>query len=139
MSDHNGLYFTIWYGVYNKQNKLLNYISAGHPPALLVDKSGNINRLMNDNFIIGGLPDFPFNSSQVEIPNEANLYIYSDGAYEIELHDGSMWDLDEMVQFIIENRNDGITEIDKLFEKVKVLGGKEILDDDFSMLKIHFK
>jgi len=138
MSDHNGLYFTIWYGVYNVNQRTLNYISAGHPPALLIDSSGNMTKLMNDNFIIGGLPEFPFSASKINIPNAADIYIYSDGAYEIELEDGSMWELDEMAKFILSHQSDGIDEIDKLLEKVRLLGNKEILDDDFSMLKIRF-
>lgn len=37
MEKHNDMYFTIWYGVYNKEKRLLKYSSAGHPPALLYD------------------------------------------------------------------------------------------------------
>lgn len=138
MSDHNGLYFTIWYGVYNKTERTIDFISAGHPPALLIDKNGNMTKLMNDNFIIGGLPDFPFSSSKVEIPHGASLYVYSDGVYEIELPDSSIWELDEMADFIKTAANDDASEIDGLLKKVRAMGGKEILDDDFSMLKIIF-
>ncbi|PKL86045.1 MAG: response regulator [Ignavibacteriae bacterium HGW-Ignavibacteriae-1] len=138
MSDHNGLYFTIWYGVYNKSNRTIDYISAGHPPALLIDKQGYMSKLMNDNFIIGGLPDFPFKATKVNVPESSILYVYSDGVYEIELHDGSIWELDEMADFINETKNDNADEIDGLLNKVKILGNKEILDDDFSMLKIKF-
>lgn len=139
MSDHNGLYFTIWYGVYNKSERTIDYISGGHPPALLIDKQGSMSKLMNDNFIIGGLPEFPFKSTKVNVPEGALLYIYSDGVYEIELHDGSIWELDEMADFINETKNENADEIDGLLNKVKIIGNKEILDDDFSMLKIKFE
>ncbi len=138
MSDHNGLYFTIWYGVYNKIERTIDYISAGHPPALLIDKQGNMSKLMNDNFIIGGLPEFPFKSTKVNVPEGSLFYVYSDGVYEIELHDGSIWELDEMADFINETKNENADEIDGLLNKVKLIGNKEILDDDFSMLKIKF-
>jgi sigma-B regulation protein RsbU (phosphoserine phosphatase) len=40
MKSHNNIYFTMWYGVYNKQTEILKYASAGHPPALLINKYG---------------------------------------------------------------------------------------------------
>ena len=36
MDDHNGMYFTIWYGVYHRPSGRLRYASAGHPPPILV-------------------------------------------------------------------------------------------------------
>jgi phosphoserine phosphatase RsbU/P len=35
MEKHNGLFFTIWYGVYDKGSRRLSWAGAGHPPALL--------------------------------------------------------------------------------------------------------
>jgi phosphoserine phosphatase RsbU/P len=36
MENQNGLYFTIWYGVYHRPTGTLRYASAGHPPPILV-------------------------------------------------------------------------------------------------------
>ncbi len=33
MEKHNGMFFTIWYGVYEKSSSNLTYAGAGHPPA----------------------------------------------------------------------------------------------------------
>jgi hypothetical protein len=44
-----------------------------------------------------------------------------------------------MADFINETKNDNADEIDGLLNKVKIIGNKEILDDDFSMLKIKFE
>jgi len=35
MENHNGMFFTIWYGVYDRATELV-YASAGHHPAYLV-------------------------------------------------------------------------------------------------------
>jgi hypothetical protein len=32
MESHGGMYFTIWYGVYDMDSRRLDYASAGHPP-----------------------------------------------------------------------------------------------------------
>jgi sigma-B regulation protein RsbU (phosphoserine phosphatase) len=34
--ENNDMFFTIWYGVYNKRTRELRYASGGHPPALLL-------------------------------------------------------------------------------------------------------
>ena len=34
MEQQNGLYFTIWYGVYHKPTRRIDYSGGGHPPAL---------------------------------------------------------------------------------------------------------
>ena len=36
MEEQNGLFFTIWYGVYNKPDRRIDYSGGGHPPALLI-------------------------------------------------------------------------------------------------------
>ena len=35
--ENNYMFFTIWYGVYNKSSRELVYASGGHPPALFID------------------------------------------------------------------------------------------------------
>jgi PAS domain S-box-containing protein len=37
--QHNDMFFTIWYGVYNKSSGKMVYSSGGHPPALLFSRS----------------------------------------------------------------------------------------------------
>ena len=36
MDQQNGLFFTIWYGVYHKPTRRIDYAGGGHPPALLL-------------------------------------------------------------------------------------------------------
>jgi sigma-B regulation protein RsbU (phosphoserine phosphatase) len=136
MEDHNDMYFTLWYGVYNKNTRELKYASAGHPPAMLYDSDGKCSQLMTENFIIGGLPEFDYTESSAEVPSGSRLYIYSDGVYEITRPDGSMWDLEGLEEFMRESHEGFDSEIDALHKHVQSMSGLEILDDDFSMLKI---
>jgi sigma-B regulation protein RsbU (phosphoserine phosphatase) len=136
MAEQNDLYFTMWYGVYNKQTSELRYSSAGHPPALLLNNNIEKVQLMNDNFIVGGVPEFPFKSTVVKVEKPASLYIYSDGVYEIEKPDGKMWSLNEFIDFMADHANESGSEIKELYDFVKELFGSEVLDDDFSMIKV---
>ncbi|MFP4528121.1 MAG: SpoIIE family protein phosphatase [Candidatus Kapaibacterium sp.] len=138
MEAHNDMYFTLWYGVYNKNSREMKFATAGHPPALLYDAAGNCKQLMNENFIIGGLPEFPYSESSTEVAPGSRMYIYSDGVYEITRPDGSMWDLDGLEDYMREPHDGFESEIEALHRHVQSMSGLEILDDDFSMLKIIF-
>ncbi len=136
MSEQNDLYFTMWYGVYNNKTSELKYASAGHPPALLLTKDKEKIQLMNDNFIVGGVPDFQYKSTTVKIEKPVYLYIYSDGVYEIEKPDGRMWSLKEFIDFVADHANESGSEIEELYKYIMDLSGSEILDDDFSMFRV---
>lgn len=41
MDDQGDTYFTVWYGVYQKSTRTLRYASAGHPPALALNRHGD--------------------------------------------------------------------------------------------------
>jgi sigma-B regulation protein RsbU (phosphoserine phosphatase) len=139
MQDHNDLYFTIWYGVYNRVTRELRYASGGHPPALLFAGAGENNQLITQNFFIGGMPDSTYESGAVSLPaGPARLYIFSDGAYEVDRRDGPMWTLEELQAYLFPHLPDEVEEIDALYRFLQEMRGQETLEDDFSMLKVSF-
>ncbi len=95
MEQQNGMYFTIWYGVYNKVSRSLVYAGGGHPPALLVHglpgDEPNIVQLQTPNLFIGGMTGLAFEQHSITLDSPARLYVFSDGVFEIEGKDGSMW------------------------------------------------
>jgi sigma-B regulation protein RsbU (phosphoserine phosphatase) len=139
MADHNDMYFTMWYGVFNTKTRKIAYGSAGHPPSLLINPDGSVDQLMNENFIIGGIPEFPYTSTEVDAKPGAKLFIYSDGAYEIIKPDGTLWEMEEFIDFVAKSAREGSKEIDDLYNYIKKLGAKDILDDDFSMVRVELK
>ena len=139
MESHNNLYFTFWYGVLDTYTYELKYASAGHPPALLLSGSGKAIELKTDNFLIGGLPVTEYTSRSLKVERPARIYIFSDGVYEVERPDGTMWSLEELNEFLINPPVKNGSEIDSLYKFLQEMSGKDILDDDFSMLKISIK
>jgi len=87
---NNDMFFTIWYGVYNKNTRELIYASGGHPPALLMDNSNRrdktVKQLRTPNFIIGGTSDVTYKKAKRLIGKNSKLYIFSDGVYACEKH-----------------------------------------------------
>lgn len=135
MSRQNDLYFTIWYGVYNNKTRNLKYSGGAHPPAILIS-GDNIKHLESKNFLIGGLPNFEFSESNVMISPNSELFIYTDGAYEIMKQDETMWTLEEFSEYIRENDSQDI--LDKLYKFLQNLGNRKHLEDDYTILKLNF-
>ncbi|MCX5806500.1 MAG: PP2C family protein-serine/threonine phosphatase [Proteobacteria bacterium] len=138
MEQQNNLYFTMWYGVFNKAAKTISYASAGHPAALLISPSIETKELGSQNMFIGGMPDIVYKSGTVEVETPSRLYIFSDGAFEIGKPDGSMWSFAELKEFIKKPPKDDASEIDALYSALQEMHGRKDLDDDFSMLRIEF-
>jgi len=139
MEKQNNLYFTIWYGVFNKNTRILNYGSAGHPPALLFTPDGVIHELITKNLIVGHLPKFPYKSAQIEVPVGSKFYVFSDGVYEVEVEHGKMWTLEVMRDLLKSEMTDNNDELEKLHLYLQDLNKDDNLPDDFSILKLNFE
>jgi len=139
MENHNGMYFTIWYGVYNKSSRTLVYASAGHPPALLVDSAGT-KTLGTANMIIGAFQAAHYQSDRININSPSRLYVFSDGAYEIRMpHDNTMWTFESFVELMASQPPNETSHLDRLWEFATRAVGFEGLDDDFTILEISFR
>ena len=137
MEKQNNLYFTIWYGVYNCRTRRLRYASGGHPPALLFTENKEPVSLMTQNVFIGGFPGVAYEEAVIDdVSAPARLYIFSDGAYEVDRPDGAMWTLTELETYLAKTPGTGGREIESLYAFLQEMYGKPVLEDDFSMLKV---
>jgi len=136
------MFFTIWYGVFNRDNRELTYASAGHPPALLCDENSscncNINLLKTPNFVVGGIKEAAYVKDKCEIPEGNTLYIFSDGVYEVEKSDGTKWHFNEFVNYIKKVKSDGQAVMDRLYDHVRRKGKLETFEDDFTIVEVVF-
>lgn len=139
MDRQNGLYFTIWYGVFDTAWRKLVFGAAGHPPAMLRTAPGHIQEISVTNMIIGGIPGMPYDDSSIEVPPDAELYIFSDGAYEVTRPDGSMWDLSGLKEWLRCPPESTESAIDLLYRHVQTMHGEPGLEDDYSVMTVNFK
>jgi sigma-B regulation protein RsbU (phosphoserine phosphatase) len=82
MKDHAGKFFSCWYGVFSHQARTLTYGNCGHPPALLLTGDG-LERTAPGGPVLGVLPDIQVTETVVPFPPEAELYVFTDGLYEL--------------------------------------------------------
>jgi sigma-B regulation protein RsbU (phosphoserine phosphatase) len=140
MEEHSGLYFTLWYGVYETDTRRLHFGSAGHPPALLLSGGGGgEQRLITPNLPIGMVPGAPFRSQEIEVPTGARLFLYSDGAYEVVTRDGEEWSLDGFLGLVAGAASGPLDgEPARIEEGVRATMRADAFDDDFSLVIVDF-
>lgn len=141
MNYHNNKYFTIWYGVYNRVNHQLIYSSAGHPPAILLSKTANnlkIKLLKTSGVPVGMFPDTKYTNGFCQVEEFSNLYIFSDGVYEINSPHGITWDLDAFISLVQDFCQNEKGNLDEIIERLLTLNSKTVFDDDLSILEVKF-
>jgi len=94
--------------------------------------------LVTPSMFIGGMDGIKYGSGTVGVDFPAILYVFSDGVYEVERPDRSIWGLGGLKDFITGHDEEGGSEIEVLYHFLRDLRGQELLEDDFSMLKIEF-
>ena len=132
MARNNEKYFTIWYGVYHQPSRTLTYASGGHHAAVLLSGQNDTVGLQSGGAVIGVVPDLKYPSARIRVPSPAELYIFSDGVYEIARPDGSWQSREEFSEFLQENQ----PSIETIVARMREMHGIEEFEDDFSLLKM---
>jgi len=139
MSRYNDLYFTIWYGVYNKNTKKLTYSSAGHPPAILITQTPTAKplSLKTSGLPIGIIPDAVYQDDSCTVEQHSELYVFSDGVYEITQKDQKVRTLNNFVELLV-----GLSGQAKIAQvvanTVAIAKYGDQFEDDFSLLQVRF-
>jgi serine phosphatase RsbU (regulator of sigma subunit) len=139
MDRHDGMYFTMWYGVYHRQQRLLRYACAGHHAGYLVsaDKK-SVTPLKTPGLMIGAIPDVDYRVDQTTLPSGSSLYLFSDGAFEIVAKDQRQWRLRDFTPLLVEATRDDIPESQRIYEAVRAAAAPGPLDDDFTLIVVTF-
>lgn len=142
MERHNDLYFTIWYGVYRPAERRLEFASAGHPPAVLVQAARPGRRstalLRTEGPGIGMIPEFDWQRDAIDVPAGSALYVLSDGTFEVHRPDGSMMTLEDLVDYLADPARGAAADLDDLYGRLQRERGSAQLEDDFSIIRLEF-
>ena len=138
MRSHGGLYFTMWYGVFDRRARTLVYCSGGHHPSLLVGpERTSAQPLWTANVAMGVASSAQFSEGSAQVPPGSSLYLFSDGVFEIEMRDGGQWTIEEFTQAVVAPRSAG-PETERLRDAARAVARQPAFDDDFSMVVATF-
>ena len=143
IEKHNDMFFTIWYGIYNKKSRLLKYSSGGHPPALLYNlgswRTLNPIQLHTSGLVMGVLPHTPFTNDYFQMPSNNRLFLFSDGVYELRSPKDEIMKFEDFTKILDQYVESSHNDLDKIVHAAQQLqGGKLSFMDDFSILEFTF-
>ncbi len=84
------------------------------------------------------MPDVAYKKKKHLVGEQTTLYIFSDGVYEVEKSDGSMWQFEEFADFMNKIKSDSQSRLDRLYQHVKNIGNLENFEDDFTIVEVAF-
>jgi serine phosphatase RsbU (regulator of sigma subunit)/Tfp pilus assembly protein PilF len=135
--NHNGMFFTMWYGVYNWIDKTLTYTCAGHPAPLLIHKDGSTQLLDPPLPTVGIMEDAVYSSKKIEIPDIVSIYLFSDGVYEIKKNNGETMLNSEFTGLLKNHHTKENNDLTGVFETLSSIQGSREFEDDFSIVNIN--
>jgi sigma-B regulation protein RsbU (phosphoserine phosphatase) len=140
METHDGMYFTMWYGVYRAVDRSLSHSAAGHHPAYLVgpDRASAVP-LGVSALMIGAMPEVTYEQQEATVAPGSSVYLFSDGVFEVATKDQELWNLSDFEPLMTAPLVAGTSEPDRLYNAVKEVARPGPLDDDFSLVTVTFQ
>jgi hypothetical protein len=136
MDQHGGLFFTLWYGVCDLDSRRLSFGCAGHHPAFLLAGDAEAQPLHLKGPPIGAIPEWSYRRGEADLPPEARLHLFSDGAFELISADGRDLGLPDFLPHLASATEPGVPEPERLLRVVRMLSRAGPLDDDVSLLTL---
>jgi serine phosphatase RsbU (regulator of sigma subunit) len=139
MEQHDDMYFTMWYGVYNRPSRTLRFASGGHHPGFLVERSRiRATPVQSRGPLIGLMPDYAYQAEALSVAPGSTLHLFSDGVFEIVTAAGAEWGLDDFLPLLTQAADPLMTEPERLHRQVRAIARPGPFDDDFSLLTVTF-
>jgi PAS domain S-box-containing protein len=133
-----GSFITMFYAVYNSNDKTLSYTQAGHPEGYLIRSSLNeVITLTSQSPLVGAFSSESVNytESKIQLKIGDKVLLYTDAILEIWNSEDVMLNKEDFTSFLIKNSNQSINE---LLESIKSFGlsfsGQPTFKDDFTMV-----
>jgi sigma-B regulation protein RsbU (phosphoserine phosphatase) len=129
-------FFTCCYAVLNPKNQTLQFVSAGHPPPILV-RNNEVIEIKSTGFPVGIVPEPNYDLQEISYQHGDRIYLYSDGAIEQKVANGEMFGLKRLMDELMRHRTIPLqASIDETLQTVLQAASNNKNDDDVSIMGI---
>jgi len=132
-------FFTISYLLINPHSGEIRYSNAGHPPPLLLRRTGQVERLAVGGTVIGMGSRVAFEEGFARMNAGDRLYLYTDGITEHSDPDGVFYGEGRFVSQLLTQAN---TPLDAAVQNsliaLRKFGGRTLPNDDVTLIGIEF-
>lgn len=134
MEKHGEMFFTAWCGIYDPQTRIMRFAAGGHPPAVVVRADGSTELLAARGPVIGAVPEMKFVTAEAVIPPDSRIFVFSDGAYEIARHDGTMMGHADLRVLLSSAPKQNA--VPWVMDRLRKINPHPVFDDDVSLLEL---
>lgn len=128
-------YLTACYVRLNRQTNRLTVISAGHPPLIVVSRSGVPQTVVLDSDPLGVFGNAILQRRDLRISNGDRFFLYSDGLIESSPGGGRRVGLERLLEACVRHRSAALAESTSLIVKELIPDG-HIMTDDLLLLAV---
>ncbi|MBS1656662.1 MAG: serine/threonine-protein phosphatase [Chitinophagales bacterium] len=124
-------FITLFLAKYNYLTRELEYVNAGHNPALLLH-DGEVRLLQEGCTILGMFDELPYiNVQKMILPGEFQVFCYTDGLIDLQNPGLEALDIPHLSEFLIANQHMSPSQLNKAMVDflVDYKGGRKIADD----------
>lgn len=140
-NNEQGMFVTLHIAILNLKTGELVWSDAGHSPAILWAKSGELMRIDGKKgFVLGGMEDYAYSINRGTVPKGSIIFLYTDGITDAVNEKMELYSETRMFSFI---KNYPVHHVKSLCEDlladVDKHAGKEPQFDDITMLAIEYR
>jgi len=130
-------YFTMVYGIFDPVDRSLRYLSAGHPPMVLVPRTGAARTLPARGMPVGLLEDAWWDELSVDLEPGDRLYLYTDGVVEARCESRGELGTDRLVAVLDSCRAEPLRQsVDATLAQVEDWCSHKEPEDDVTLLAL---
>jgi PAS domain S-box-containing protein len=139
LDANSSQFFTCCYALLDVEVLRLDFVSAGHPPPILV-REDEAREIMVDGFPVGVVKKPGYELNRIELQPGDRVYLYSDGVSEQRDETGKMFGVERLRRQLLGHQAASLqNSIDETLQAVLNATKDGRSDDDISMLGISFE
>jgi phosphoserine phosphatase RsbU/P len=135
--DQDDMYFTMVYGVLDKDSGCLRLAQAGHPAPILLRRNGPPEPLGDGGFPLGMLPDRSYDALEYHVEKGDRLFLCSDGVLECTNSAGEEFGQHRLMEVLNKHRQSSLeTLLHSLQSTMHQWAGATEFADDVTLLAL---
>ncbi|MFO7890745.1 MAG: SpoIIE family protein phosphatase [bacterium] len=130
----SGRFITAFYGIFDFENQIFTYTSAGHDTPILIKNDGTYRHIEKTELLLGAVSDIYYSGSEIHFDTGDTFIMFSDGLSEAYNKKGKMFERQGIIEAVEQVHSGSAKEImNKIFDSLRKHAQGEPLNDDFTL------
>ena len=131
LKSNTGKHATVFVATLDSSKNQLNYINVAHFPQPILFNKGEVSMIPTQGLAIGLFEDAKYTQKSVELSDDFELTLFSDGLLEV-IQDKSLSEKEDYLLELIGKEHNTISELAQIFELEQVTDAP----DDITLLQV---